>query len=282
MNPFERMQCMEVWGGNAAVDRSFHTTGLDVWVHSRPHAGARYGGDVHYISSCASGRITRLLLADVSGHGESVASEAEALRLLMRQNINYIDQSELATAINRQFAAMTAGGEFATAIIATYFAPRKTLTLSNAGHPNPLIGRSVHGTWSELQSDGVSARARSFPFGIEADESYSRYETSLDPEDLVLCFTDGVIEAKRSDGTMLGLSGLQQIASEIDAPDPAEFFSELIQRLPAPRSNQFDDDRTMILFRRNDQPIALRDNLLAPFRFATDIVGRVARRLAPA
>lgn len=72
-----RMQCMEVWGGNQAVERSFQTPGLKIWVYSRPYGQAVGGGDVYYISSCASGRITRMLLADVSGHGELVAKIAE-------------------------------------------------------------------------------------------------------------------------------------------------------------------------------------------------------------
>ena len=85
-----RMQCMEVWGGNQSVERSVETAGLKIWVYSRPYGKAHSGGDVHYLSSCASGRITRMLLADVSGHGESVSQIAVALRDLMRQNVNYI------------------------------------------------------------------------------------------------------------------------------------------------------------------------------------------------
>ena len=47
----------------------------------------------YYASSCAAGRITRLLLADVSGHGKSVAAIAADLRLLMRRFINRWDQA---------------------------------------------------------------------------------------------------------------------------------------------------------------------------------------------
>ena len=52
----ERMQCMEVWGGNQAVERSFQTPGLKIWIYSRPYDQAIGGGDVYYVSSCASGR----------------------------------------------------------------------------------------------------------------------------------------------------------------------------------------------------------------------------------
>ena len=80
-------------GWNQAVERSVETAGLKIWVYSRPYGKAHRGGDVHYLSSCESGRVTRMLLADVSGHGESVSQVAVALRDLMRQNVNYIKQA---------------------------------------------------------------------------------------------------------------------------------------------------------------------------------------------
>lgn len=56
----QRMQCMEVWGGNRQVERYLETPGLEAWIYSQPHEQASGGGDVYYVSSCASGRITRI------------------------------------------------------------------------------------------------------------------------------------------------------------------------------------------------------------------------------
>src|SRR6476660_9999087 len=88
------MTCMEVWGGNALVDNSVSMSGLDAWVYSKPFERAEAGGDVYYVSSCATGRITRLLIADVSGHGAKVSDTAMALRGLMRQYVNHLDQRQ--------------------------------------------------------------------------------------------------------------------------------------------------------------------------------------------
>ena len=120
-NDAERMECMEVWGGNQCVDRSFQTPGLKVWVYSRPFGQAVGGGDVYYLSSCASGRITRMLLADVSGHGEMVSQMAVALRDLMRPNVNYIRQTRFVQAMNQQFSEFSEQGGFATALASTFF-----------------------------------------------------------------------------------------------------------------------------------------------------------------
>jgi len=75
------MQCMEVWGGSQLTSRGVEFGGLDAWVYSKPFGKAHAGGDIYYASSCATGRISRLLLADVAGHGQTVAATAADLRL---------------------------------------------------------------------------------------------------------------------------------------------------------------------------------------------------------
>ena len=75
-DPSHSMTCMEIWGGNKATFRNVTLPGLGAWVYSRPYQQAESGGDVYYVSNCATGRITRLMLADVSGHGSAVAKIA--------------------------------------------------------------------------------------------------------------------------------------------------------------------------------------------------------------
>lgn len=104
----ETMQCLEIWGGNQGVEEHFHRPGLDVWVYSCPHENAASCGDVYYLSSCASGRISRMLLADVSGHGPRVSGLARRLRDLMRQHVNTISQAQFVEGMNREFAELAA------------------------------------------------------------------------------------------------------------------------------------------------------------------------------
>mgnify|MGYP002623047467 CR=1 FL=1 len=272
----ERMQCMEVWGGNRPVDRLVQTVGLDVWMYSQPHANSQFGGDVCYISSCASGRITRILLADVSGHGEAVADRAHQLRSLMQRNINRINQSSLVASINQQFASTSKQGAFATALIGTYFAPTRMLTLSNAGHPSPLVFRSDAAIWQQFTAtDADACKARNFPLGIEPGEKYQDVRTELHPGDLVLGFTDGLIEIEQADGTMLGVRGLLDVVSSLDVTDPTIFFDTFTQRLlAAKQGSSLGDDVSLLLIRRNDRRVSLRDNLLAPIRVVASLFPR--------
>src|SRR5215471_12019508 len=97
------MTCMEIWSGNHATRREVILAGLDTWVYSQPYDQADAGWDFYYVSACATGRITRLLLADVSGHGAVVAQTATALRRLMQKYVNFIDQSAFVRSMNTQF-----------------------------------------------------------------------------------------------------------------------------------------------------------------------------------
>src|SRR5271165_4385321 len=127
----QHMQCMEVWGGSQLTSRGVELGGLEAWVYSKPFGNAERGGDVYYASSCATGRITRLLLADVAGHGNAVAATAANLRTLMRRFVNRLDQTEFVRLLNRQFTTLSEAGTFATAVVATFFAPTKRLIVCN-------------------------------------------------------------------------------------------------------------------------------------------------------
>src|SRR5712675_40879 len=141
--PAQQMTCMEVWGGSQLTTRRVEMGGLDAWVYSKPFGDAQRGGDVYYASSCATGRITRLLLADVAGHGHSVATLASDLRTLMRRFVNRLDQTEFVSLLNQQFSEFSRAGIFATAIVTTFFAPSRRLMVCNAGHPRPLLYRAA-------------------------------------------------------------------------------------------------------------------------------------------
>ena len=80
--------CTEVWGGNRKVIRTVKMPSLIAWVASVPLNEGEGGGDLHYMSVCDYDLISRVALADVSGHGSEVDGVTQTLRNLMRKNIN--------------------------------------------------------------------------------------------------------------------------------------------------------------------------------------------------
>lgn len=282
------MQCMEVWGGNQPVDSGVVMAGLDAWVYSRPFAGAEAGGDVHYVSSCATGRITRLLVADVSGHGSAVAQTAVSLRSLMRRFVNFIDQTRFVRSMNDEFISLSKDGAFATAVVATFFAPTGEVSLCNAGHPPPLLFRAKSRTWSLLEAGAKSAGApgaQNFPLGIVDLAAYEQFSLQLRTADLVVCYTDSLIESKDENGEWLGAKGLLEIARTLDTSDPAALIPALIAAVQrrAP-DNLTEDDVTVLVFRPNGlAPAApFLQRAFAPLRVLGGIIASFFPGGAPA
>jgi sigma-B regulation protein RsbU (phosphoserine phosphatase) len=267
-NQPERMQCMEVWGGNRAVQRSIETPGLCTWAYSKPYGQSESGGDVYYLSSCASGRITRMLLADVSGHGELVSTVAVKLRDLMRRNVNFVKQTRFVRAMNEQFSTLSENGEFATAVVSTFFAPTKTFTFCNAGHPTPLLYRASTSNWTELHSDTDSLETiGDTPLGVIEEADYSQQQIVLDEGDMVITFSDALIESEDGDGQQLGVSGILKLVSENQFEHPGQIIPTLIMRIGEFREVNLDqDDTTILLCRATGKATPIKNSLLAPLR----------------
>jgi sigma-B regulation protein RsbU (phosphoserine phosphatase) len=263
--PSYTLQCMEIVGGNHATERLISSPGLDIWVASRPYKGDA-GGDVHYFSMCGSGRVTRLAMADVAGHGPEVDQTAQWLRTLMRKHINLLDQTRLARAINREFPGTRHTGQFATVLFLTYFAPTDHLIVCNAGHPRPIWFSSRLMRWQLLDEStpdtGPSIResratyalrpVANLPLGVIEPTDYHQFAVKLDKDDLVLVYTDALTEASDPQGALLGEEGLLRLASELEISGPQEVGRSLLNKVDQWRGHRTpEDDQTLVVLHHN-------------------------------
>lgn len=264
------MQCMEIRGGNQAIDQAFEAPGIDVYVASDPFEGSSVGGgDIYYLTSCASGRITRILLADISGHGASAAELAIGLRDLLRNHVNTINQNKFVQEMNRQFEEISGDSGFATAAVATFFEPRRTLSISLAGHPYPLVYRSSSMSWQsvaatqEKDAQGIG----NLPLGIGGASDYSTIDIKLEPGDVFLIYSDALPESVDANGQQLGIDGVLELLSQVDMTNIENVIPTLRTTLAGySSSNLKEDDATMILGQVSKTSIRWFDNIMAPFR----------------
>jgi sigma-B regulation protein RsbU (phosphoserine phosphatase) len=279
----QHMQCMEVWSGSQLTERMVQLGGLDAWVYSKPYGHAQRGGDVYYASSCATGRISRLLLADVAGHGSSVASIAADLRTLMRRFVNRLDQTEFVRLLNQQFAVLSQAGTFATAIVTTFFAPSRRLNVCNAGHPRPFLYRAAQRQWNFLDHEEPADQhtPRNMPLGIIDLTEYDQFDVELEPGDCLLTYTDALVESRDVDGEMLGEDGLLRIARLLGNEEPRKFIDallkEITERFP---ENLSEDDVTLLMVRANGRQASYSfgEKLRAVFRFAGSLIRAIDPR----
>ena len=136
--PVTRLGCAETWAGNDRTAALIELPGLVAWVHSVPAGPGDAGGDVHYLSVCPSCIVSRVALADVSGHGQAVVALGEKLRELMQRYLRALEQVSLMRDLNRAVQEELDHVHYATMVAVGWHGRRGLLVLTNAGHPPPL------------------------------------------------------------------------------------------------------------------------------------------------
>lgn len=251
-SPEHVLQCMEIWNGNQSVENVVVSPGIEAWIFSQPYHGQSQGGDVHYLSLCVGGIITRILLADVAGHGNEVAETSKTLRQLLRRFMNAKKQNRLVSSLNRQFTELESTGRFATAVVATYLSHKSKLLLTNAGHPRPLFYRSAADRWEYLDEAMHAGRERdNLPFGLSNASTYQHFVLPIKPGDWLLLYTDSLTEAGNARDEQLGEKGLLDVIRKISSPVAAALFGKELYAKVREYSPTIAecDDTTLIMIR---------------------------------
>lgn len=182
-----------------------------VEVSSYTAAARGVSGDYYDLDREEDGRLFGLV-CDVAGKGIPASLIMVILRTIvhMERRGNY-RLRELLGSINRAIAADVAAERFATACVFTYEPESGSFTFANGGHHPALLYRRREERFEELDTPGI-------PVGIEKEMEYEETTTHLAPGDLVLLYTDGIVEAENSAGYQFGDERLRELlASNPDA-----------------------------------------------------------------
>jgi sigma-B regulation protein RsbU (phosphoserine phosphatase) len=244
------LECNEVRGGNHKFIGSRRLAGIVAWVASIPVNVGVGGGDLHFMSVCSHDLISRIALADVSGHGREVDAAAVTLHELMRKNIDLWDQSEFMRGLNDPFS-QDGGGQYATAIVLGFHRATGHLAFSNAGHLPPLWYHASEQTWGWLkEGDPAPHEAFGLPVGLIPGTAYCQTVVTLRPSDLLVLYTDGITDAENGEGKDLGREQLLEWAREGPVESPRTLGERLLKRLIDFRGNLHNDDETLIVLQR--------------------------------
>lgn len=180
------------------------------------------GGDFYDIREIEGERYG-IMVADVRGHGVSAALYTMWLKSLEESNIGLAGKpSDFMTALNRELSRFVVSKSFATMFYGVLDVKTCQITYSNAGHPPPL-----HFHAHDSQGMPTESEVHGPPVGIVEDQEYAASVLSLEPSDLLLCYTDGVTEVYDKDGQMLGTDGVGRLLKN----EMSETSSNLLDRL---------------------------------------------------
>ena len=244
--------CTEVWGGNRKVTRTVRMPSLTAWVASVPLNEGKGGGDLHYMSVCDYDLISRVALADVSGHGSEVNAVTQTLRNLMHKNINAWDQSDFMRGLNETFG-QSGDHKYATAIVLSFHRVLGRLAFSNAGHLPPLWYHAAQKAWGWLEEGTEAKKVSGLPVGLIPGTDYSQTVMTLKPLDLLVLYTDGITEAGNETGHELGREQLLEWAREAPVTSPKLLGEALLQRMELFRGKVRNDDETLLVLQREEE-----------------------------
>ena len=206
------------------------------------------GGDFYDFLPYGQGRLA-MALGDVSGKGTAAALYGSLAIGTLRELVvsSTCNPACMLQLLNARMHGARLDARFIAMLFAVYDAPAHRLTLANAGGPYPLLVRG--GRAQEIRIEGV-------PLGLFPDSEYEESSIDLEPGDLVLFASDGILESENGDQEEFGS---QRLHALLATAHPGISANELSERIisatddhSGPGSNPHDD-RTLLVLRVSDE-----------------------------
>ena len=197
--------------------------GAEIEIIYRP--AAVVSGDFYDFVPLGGGKIA-FLVGDVSGHGiEAGIVMGMAKKVLALRLQDFGDPIEAMTRTNADVDRELGRVSFVTTFVAIFDPAARTLSCVRAGHNPPLLyNPRREGRCLELQPGGLG-------LGILGDPSFKptleRLEVVVQPGDVLLLYTDGLVEARNAAGEQFGVDRTIQVLGSTYGYTPALVLSQL-------------------------------------------------------
>ncbi len=185
------------------------------------------------------------VIADVSGKGVPAALLRGFLRSMIRNVSTYSDSpGDTLTRVNRLLYDASLGPMYVTIFLGWFDTKSGALRYANAGHPHPYrVDRAGRvSKFGEVTGPIL---------GILDIERYDEGEEVLGVGERLFLYTDGITEARASDGEFLGDDCLTAMLQD-HAAEPLGTMSErILECVNEYQNNERQDDATLFALQRN-------------------------------
>ncbi len=150
-----------------------------------------------------------IVIADVSDKGMPAALMMAASRSILRASATGgLDAASTVAQTNRVLCADATNGMFITLFFALLDPRSRILTYVNAGHNPPLLLRA--------RTHELERLARTtLPVGIDADAAVRSREVQIEPDDVLILYTDGITEADNGANELFGEERLVDLVTQV-------------------------------------------------------------------
>jgi sigma-B regulation protein RsbU (phosphoserine phosphatase) len=228
----------------------------EIAAHFRP--ARSIGGDMYDFLGYGEGsERTLIALGDVSGKAAPAALYAALVSGILRSLAgNRLSPAKLLTELNDQLQERKLAAQYVTMLTALWDDERRTIAIANAGSVQPMVVTRVPAlTAAASLTDALNVQtvpAEGFPLGLFPHSTYDETEIRLNPGDLLLFFSDGIIDAVNSRGEQFGSERLATILKHHPtATDSAQAAVDAISEAVTTHQSGTEhfDDETIIALR---------------------------------
>ncbi len=202
------------------------------------------GGDYYDYIHLPDGRLG-LVVADVAGKGIPAALIMSTFRALLRTSARRNPLvSQTVQEINTSLAESIGLPAFVTSVYGVLEPATGRFTFANCGHNAPLVVRA-NGTVEQLLSSG--------PFlGVFAGGAYVEREVVVEPGDVLVLYTDGVVELEGDAGEDFGVERLGSVVNAMRGLGAGDMVAATVSATrDFAHGRPYADDFTLVILRRN-------------------------------
>jgi phosphoserine phosphatase RsbU/P len=186
------------------------------------------------------GRRVALAVADASGKGLPAALLIANVQSSLRTAALFApdDPAAVVTAVNRQLHACSPADRYATLFYGVFDENTRTFQYVNAGHNPAMV----------IRADGAIVRLEAVapPVGFFADTLYQARTVQLHPGDLIVAYTDGIVEATNPAEDEWGVHGLLEAVTRCRLRNPDKIVQAAFSALDEFSIDHQTDDATIL------------------------------------
>jgi serine phosphatase RsbU (regulator of sigma subunit)/anti-sigma regulatory factor (Ser/Thr protein kinase) len=199
------------------------------------------GGDFYDFIQLSDGRLA-VIVGDVTDKGVPAALLMATTRAHLRAATDRFERpGQVLAHVNDVLAPDIPRNMFVTCLYAILDPATGQIVFANAGHDLP---------YRRALTSAAEIRATGMPLGLLPGMTYEERETTLNPGESLLLYSDGLVEAHNPRGEMFGFPRLGQlIAAHAGGAGLIDYLLEQLRTFTGPDWEQ-EDDTTLVLLQR--------------------------------
>lgn len=197
---------------------------FDMKIASHLEMSSALGGDCWGVRPLSDHRLA-VFMFDFSGHGMSAALNVFRMHTIMQECMHAGGEpGNYLSTLNRRLQPLLERDEFATMFYGIIDTDANCLLYASAAVPAPVV-------FSKTEPEPILLNGRGFPLGVIANTSYDTKYIPFTHGDLLLLYSDCVVETKNAGGEFLSEEKIKDGIRAVLAAKPKNPARETVDRL---------------------------------------------------